>query len=348
MGTRRGIHVQIYSLAIFRALAILMVVFSHAGELGAIAIDTLPELVVWNTLSGATTMFIFISGFLFHHAFVSRFRFGEFIEKKLKHLFVPYLLLSCAALAVGCSDVPMESFNGDFGVLKAGAYMLASGRATVAYWFVPFVLTLFTLAPLHAKFVELRLRTQLTIVGALFVIALLIHRPVANVGPVQNLLYYTPTYLLGMMCSQHRAIADPLLARATWPLLAATFGMATLQALLGVSGNYFKPIFEFGGLDLMLLQKVCLCLFLMAFLRRFETMRSKSIDVLANTSFAIFFLHPIVLEVFVQSPWMKPYLVEESWMQFAVISTLCVAICASMAWYVRRAFGSQSRYVTGY
>lgn len=339
---------QIYSLTMLRAVAIVFVVYSHAAALGALTIDTLPERVVWNIVSGATTMFVFISGFLFHHAFVKRFEFLPFITKKIKHLLVPYIVLSCVALAIGCSDIAMENFEGEFGMVQMGAYMLGSGHATVAYWFIPFALMLFAMSPLHMKFVTLSLRTQLIIVGVLFAIALLIHRPLYNLGAAQNLLYYTPTYLLGMMCSQHRAMAEPLLARLTWPLLGATLGLAVLQATLGASGNYFKPMLEFGGIDLMLLHTICLCLFLMGFLRRFENRRSKTIDVLADTSFAVFFLHPIVLELLLQSPWLQVDAGQESWARFTVLSGLCVAICTAVAWYARRVFGPQSRYVTGY
>ncbi len=339
---------HVYSLTILRAIAIVFVVFSHADVLGVLTFDTLPELVVWNILSGATTMFVFISGYLFHHAFVSRFSFVPFITKKLKNLFVPYVVLSVVAVAIGCSDVVMENFEGDLGMLQMSAYMLGSGHATIAYWFIPFAITLFAMSPLHVKFVGLRIRTQLILVGGLFVVAALIHRPEANLGAVQNLLYYSPTYLLGMMCSQHRAAAEPLLARLTWPLLAAVLVLATLQSLSGVQGNYFKPMFVFGGIDLMLLQTVCLCLFLTTFLRRFETRRSKTIDLLADTSFAIFFLHPIVLELMLRSPLVPAEPVDESWARFVVLSALCLAICAVAAWWAKRVFGAQSRYVTGY
>ncbi len=339
-------HLQ--SLAIFRALAIVLVVLCHTPALGALAVDTLPERFVWNMLSGGTTMFVFISGYLFHHVFVSRFNYGAFVTKKIKRLFVPYIVLSCVALAIGCSDVVLANFGGDFAAFKMTSYLLGSGAATMAYWYIPFALTLFAMAPLHVRFTQLRLRHQLAVVGVLFVVALLIHRPVANVGPVQNLLYFTPVYLLGMMCSQHRAAVTPWLVRMAWPLLAVTIGLALLQSQQGVSGGYMKPMFDYGGIDLMLLQKVCFCLFLIAFLRRFEGARSRTVEVLADTSFAIYFLHPIVLQIFVQLPWMNLRAGGESWIQFAGLSVICIAICASAAWYARSAFGPQSRYVTGY
>lgn len=339
---------QVYSISIFRAIAIAMVVFSHAPFVGTLTINTLPERVVWNVLSGATTMFVFISGFLFSHVFLKRFDFGVFMRKKIKNLVVPYVLLSFVALALGCTILKVEQFEGDFAAISLSVYMLLTGSATLAYWYIPFVLTLFAMAPLHARFAELQVRTQLIIVGVLFVIALLIHRPLWNVGPVQNLLYYTPTYLLGMMCSQHRNALAPHLSRWTWPLLVSALGVAVVQALLGDAGNYGKPMFAWGGLDLMLLQKVLLCLFMLGFLRRFESKRSKTVDLLSETSFAIFFLHPIVIELFVSSPDAAPLLMEESWIQFAVLSTICLFGCAALAWAARRAFGAQSRFVTGY
>lgn len=337
----------INSIAIFRALAIVLVVLCHAPALGALTIDTLLELFVWNMLSGGTTMFAFISGFLFHHVFVSRFDYRGFVAKKIRRLFVPYVVLSCVALAIGCSAVALDSFEGDFAAFRMAAYMLGSGNATMAYWYIPFALTLFAMAPLHVGFTKLSMRSQLAIISVLFVIALLIHRPVGNVGPVQNLMYFSPVYLLGIMCSQHRVAVYPILTRRRWPLLAATLGLALLQSMLGVSGGYMKHMLVFGGLDLMLLQKVCFCLFLLAFLRKFESARSKTVEVLADTSFAIYFLHPIVLQLFVQSAWITPQ-AEESWLRFAVISALCVMLCASVAWFARRIFGQQSRYVTGY
>lgn len=319
-----GGSVQLYSLNLFRGLAIVLVVFSHADELGVLHVNTFPEIVIWNLLSGATTMFVFISGFLFDHVFLKKFDFASFMKKKFVNLFIPYLMLTFVALGVGCALIPPDYFDGHMSEVVMGAYMLASGHATLAYWFIPFAITLFALAPLHAKFATLRLRTQLVIVGACLLVALLVHRPPLNLGPIQNLVYYTPTYLIGMMCSQHRAVAYPLLSRLTWPLLGAVIGLATLQAVLGVAGNYGKEMFVFGGIDLMLLQKLCLCLFLLTFLTRFESKRSPTIDLLAETSFAIFFLHPIVMELMLQTPLLAPALVHESWPQFAILATFCL------------------------
>lgn len=339
---------QIYSLSIFRALAILLVVYSHTDVLGALAFDTFPEMVFWNILSGATTMFVFISGFLFDHVFLKKFKFASFFAKKFKNLFIPYIGATFVALALGCAEIPVETFQGDMRELTISAYMLAFGHASLAYWYIPFAITLFAMAPLHAKFATLNVRWQLAIVGVLLVIALLIHRPMLNLGPVHNLLYYTPTYLIGMMCSQHRNVVYPLIERFLWPLLGAVLGLATLEALLGHAGNYGNVLFNFAGIDLMLAQKLLLCLFMLGFLRRCENQRSPAIDFLSEASFAIFFLHPIIMQLLLYSPFAAPFVEQESWYRYVVLSTLCLLICATIAWAARRLLGQQSRLLTGY
>ncbi|HEV7692342.1 MAG TPA: acyltransferase [Hyphomonadaceae bacterium] len=339
---------QLYSLTIFRAIAVVLVVFGHTGALGAIDLDNPAELFVRNLLSGATTLFVFISGFLFHHVFLKKFEYGSFLKKKLVNLGIPYLVLSSVAVAVGCTlpvVVPHEVFLDQPWLV---GFRLATGASAIAYWYVPFVLTLFAMSPLHARFANLSLRWQLTIIAVLLGVALFIHRPPANISPVQNLFYHSPAYLIGIFCSKHRERIYPLLAKYMWPLLATVVGLAGLQAALGNAGNSYKPALEFAGLDLMLVQKLCLALFLLPFLQRFEGRRSKTVDILAETSFAIFFLHPIFMQLFLSNPLLAPLLAQESWPLYFAASVLCVGTCAALALWARRLFGQQSRLLTGY
>lgn len=339
---------QLYSLTIFRALAIALVVFSHAESAGALVFDTVQEATIWNLLSGATTIFVFISGFLFHHVFLKRFEYRTFLTKKLQNLVIPYVILTFAAILVGCQYAPAMPFDGWLKQVMMIGYLLLTGHAAVSYWYIPFVISLFAMAPLHMRFIKLGARHQALIIALLLGIALLIHRPIANLGPIHNLLYYTPVYLIGIFCSQHRDAVYPALAKCEIPLFLAVIGLAWLEAVSGVSGNYFKPMLQAGGVDLMLLQKLCLCLFMLSFLRRFENMRSKSIDALADTSFAIFFLHPLFITLFRDNPFVQPYLQAESWGQYVIFSTLCLLLCAGLALWAQRVFGVRSRLLTGY
>ena len=339
---------QLYSLTMFRAIAIVLVVLSHATATGSVFMDTPPELFVWNLVTGPTTLFVFISGFLFHHAFLKRFEFASFFAKKLRNLVVPYIVLTFVALAVGCTDFEFPPASNWFEHLVLGGYFLATGDAAISYWYIPFVIVLFAMSPVHAHFATLSMRKQMVVMGVLFLAALFVHRPPDCIGVVQNLIYFTPTYLLGMFCSQHRAQVYPWVTRWQMALLAAVL-LLTLQLTLdGQLGNSLKPMFQYGGIDLMLIQKVCLALFLLAFLRRFEGWRSRPVDMLADTSFAVFFLHPIPIQLFVDSPLAAPLLGQESWLVYLAATIVCIAACAAAALWSRRLFGPQSRLLTGY
>ena len=76
----------------FRGVAILFIVAGHSY--GPWVIDSFGERVLANIISGGSTLFVFISGFFFHFVFYEKFNFREFLKKKAKYVFLPYLTLS--------------------------------------------------------------------------------------------------------------------------------------------------------------------------------------------------------------------------------------------------------------
>jgi len=59
---------MIKSIEYFRAIAIILIVAGHL-LLAGIESSYLFELAIQNIIFGGTTLFVFISGFLFHHVF---------------------------------------------------------------------------------------------------------------------------------------------------------------------------------------------------------------------------------------------------------------------------------------
>jgi peptidoglycan/LPS O-acetylase OafA/YrhL len=53
----------------FRAIAITFIVAGHCFGLTGMAITSMMEKTIANLLLGGTSLFVFISGFLFHHIF---------------------------------------------------------------------------------------------------------------------------------------------------------------------------------------------------------------------------------------------------------------------------------------
>jgi hypothetical protein len=172
----------------------------------------------------------------------------------------------------------------------------ASGNMFQAYWYIAFVMLLFSMSNFHAKYLALGLEKQLLLLVASMLVSLLIHRPILMTNPIHALVYFTPIYLIGMLTSVHSQYVKERLSDYLPLMFLAVISMAFLQYLIGHPGNYHKIALVYGGIDLMLIQKVFLCLTLYVFLEKY-TFNSRLVNLVSDTSFAIFLMHPWLLNI---------------------------------------------------
>lgn len=289
----------------FRALAILLVVASHCFTPLAIEPNTPLQKAAVSLIVGWTTPFIFLSGFLFHRVFYPRFRYLPFMEGKILNVAAPYFFLSLIVLF----------FTGE------SVELLASGRHLTAYWYIPFIMVTFALSPLHKRFIESRHLPAILAVS--FVVSLLMHRPPNNEGLLQVVVWGQFPYLLGIACSIHW---DRVRALDIRPLLIALGVVLVIQVATGY-GNHAKPPFEFRGLDWMLIQKSLLAIIALLALERIGG-QSALVDRVAEVSFGIFFLHPLLLEIMGQ--------VGGGWPTYIPFVIAVFLTCFGGAWLAQR------------
>ncbi|MCB9497476.1 MAG: acyltransferase [Fibrobacteria bacterium] len=339
----------------FRGIAVLFIVAGHSLPIAGLPIDTFAKQVLANLVLGGTILFMFISGYLFHHRFQGGFRYGQFLLSKFKNVVSPYLILSI--VPIGWAILHADPMSGGMFLPKGeGFYQeylrpvllyLATGRVLITYWFIPFSVLVYLMAPLHRKFLTQSGKVQAGWIVLASVLALYVQRPLENIDPLQSLAYFMPSYLIGMVASQQREwILGKFRGREFWILLPVV-GLAILEAWQRNGyGNYHKPAFDFGLIDLMFFQKTALCFFFMVFLDRFESVHSRVVGFFAETSFALFFIHPYVL-------WIcEIHGVRYADAHASLVYPLVVGaiIGASMVpiLLVKFAMGKRSRYVVGW
>ncbi|MDO6460508.1 acyltransferase [Granulosicoccaceae sp. 1_MG-2023] len=296
----------LHSFSHFRALAIVLVVAGHSYGLAGWKVDSLPEQVLASLITGATGLFVFISGFFFHFVFYKRFEYRAFMRKKFNAVLLPYLALSTLGIVFYVYLLGQPPYEDQFYTDKPGLWnehlrpiwlYYWYGAAAFPYWYIPFIMLTFLMAPLHKRFIESSLPYQVAIVAGLALLAMLIHRPLYNLSNLQAALYFTPFYLLGICASLY---AEPLrryFYGREWTLLAAAVFFALLEAVLFQRyGNTHKLPWMPAAPDLMVPQKIALCLFFFVWLRRFDDVPNAALNQVAGMSFAIFFLHPWVLD----------------------------------------------------
>lgn len=344
----------------FRAIAIVLIVAGHSYSIAGLICSSFLERTIVNITMGGTSLFVFISGFLFHHIFYKKYQYKKFVTDKFKNILIPYLVLGVIPVFF-CVYRKSDMFNGFFlpqGVGLLHEYLLPAikyvwtGGFLTAYWYVPFILMTFAFSPLHFWFIKSGKSIQLGITLLLCAFSLLLQRPIENLYVMQSVIYFTPIYLIGILCSIHKEIIYDVLKGKELMLFAIVIFLAALEAYTGVIGNYHKSAFDYGGLDLMFMQKISMCLFFMVFFHRFESANNSVLHMLASTSFAIFFLHPLLIwwgiKILHQYFGINQYIAFNSWaiyLMFVVAITLLSIVIAKT---IRMIMPKYSRFITGY
>ncbi len=339
----------------FRAITILWVVAGHGFGVVGVNLDSTWEVAIKNLLTGGTTPFLFISGFMFHYVFYKKYEFSPFMRNKAKNVLLPYLILGLVPVCLyvgtkntGYGDYFLPHGSGVFHeYIVPGIKYLWTGRFLTAYWFVPFVMVIFLMSPLHIRFITAGNRVQVAVIAALSLVSVFIQRPIDNISVMQSVIYFTPVYLFGIWCSINRHKIYDFMRGKELFALAFAVSLAFLQAYVGGEGNYHSDPFSYNGVDLMYIQKMVLCLFFMAWLYRFEGTESGwLVNTLSSTSFAIFFIHPVINEIFRKLNF--GFMGLDSWAVYLVFVAFVLALCVLLSLMAKRVIPAHSRYVIGY
>lgn len=301
----------INSINNFRALAIIFIVAGHClfffDNILIIRTNSIVVNSFANLILGGSTLFVFISGFLFHHVYYKKFDFLKYMLKKIKFVLVPFILLTtipiiflilkCVFLSTNDSFEQKLSCVYNIPFLK---YYLTGTHFFIGYWYIPFIMIIFSLSPFYIQFIKLKLKTQILITLILFISSILIHRGSEdqNFFLFQNAFFYLSIYLIGILSSEKKEVIHSAFKGKEFYLLSLVFILALIQANSGKLGTYNKEPFTFGGIDLMTIQKTILSFFFIIWLNRFENYKSKILNIIATNSFGIYFTHGIVIWVF--------------------------------------------------
>ncbi|MDC6352361.1 acyltransferase [Zeaxanthinibacter sp. PT1] len=349
------------SLNNFRAIAIIIIVAGHCFHISNFEYNSLAGQVVYNLTKGGTALFVFISGFLFHHVFFMNFELKSFLKKKVKFVLFPYLVMAMLPILFLVINENLASTHPQSYFAPAGEgwdqkyaipflkYYL-TGFRIISYWYIPFILVMFALSPVFIRFLRIPLRSQLAITAVLLIVALFIHRPAYNtaVDVWHSVIYYVPVYLVGMLASIKKKDIYRSLQGKEFYILSACIGLALLQVLFGQIGNSFKDPLVLEGIDLMLPQKLGLCFFFMVWLHRFEDRHWPFLDRVASCSFGIFFIHgPFVGLLNRLQSYGYYQLPEGSFLLYLFNSAIVLLVSLGLTLIVQYLFPRHSRYLVG-
>ena len=342
------------SLNHFRAITIIIIVAGHSYSHVGLEFSGILDNSLKNMISGGTSLFVFISGFLFHHVFYKKFHYSKFVGKKVRNVLIPYLILGflpalwwvilkqekCGEFFLGTE----ENFISEYVVPMIKYY--ATGVFINGYWYVPFIMLTFSISPIHARYIKLSTNKQLSLILLLSCVSMVIHRPIQNVNVFQSVVYFTPVYLIGITASIHRNVIYNTFNKREYLLLLFAAALAVLQAYLGHEGNYHKQPLAIGTIDIMYLQKTLLCFFFMVWLHRFENYNNSYVHAVASTSFTAFFIHPYILWLLRKAD--LSFIKTDSWFVLLMFVAILQLTCVLIAKVTKKLIPKYSRFFIGY
>ena len=277
----------------------MLIVLGHSYDLARWNTSgTFGEFIYALSLNG-TVYFVFISGFLYNHIFYPRFNYQKFMLKKAQYVLLPYLLfslipvLSTVFLDGGGEYLPNELRERPF---LAVLWYLITGRVIFAYWYIPMAMLLFAVSPLVNWIIKSN--KVLWSIFLLTPISMIIHRPLDNLNAVHSLIYFFPVYLIGVWSSLNNQKIYAYLrdSKKKAVLIFSAIALGLIQVLIFQhTGNFHKELLSITVPDVNLLQKICLCFFFMSWLDNYEDTKIAVANKTAETSFAIYFIHPFFI-----------------------------------------------------
>jgi peptidoglycan/LPS O-acetylase OafA/YrhL len=309
--------------------------------------------VLADLLDNSTVLFVFLSGYLFHHV-AGRRPYREFLTRRVTRVLVPYLVVGFpAALAAAVSPRAAGAFTGAAGEpvpVRVGWYLLnGATQVNIALWFIPMIMIYYLLAP---AFQLAARRPQLYWALLVLVpISLLAHRPALPpvVDTLAMAVYFAPVYLAGMCASHHRERLQPLLRRH-WavPTLAFVAVLIVQVTVAEHHGNYRGVALfsqEHGLVDWLLAQKLLLCVALLALAERLAH-RCGFMRTIGYASFSVFLMHCYAVNaVKLAAGYLGMGLGSPGvWMATTMIALVSSLLVVRMTWAV---LGRRSVYVIG-
>ena len=355
------------SINYFRGIAIILIVMTHSYGIAHWDVYNNPSLfekLFYSFNLNGSVFFVFISGYLYHHIFYPNFNYQKFLIKKAKFVLAPYLICSTLPIIYTVFDLQNEWWlnfvfvNGGRGFLPDGliekpllaiGWFLITGRAVYAYWFIPMIIIIFLISPPINNLIKSQ--HLLTAILFLLPISMFVHRPVGNANPLHSLVYFLPVYLLGIYSSVNRQKILKYLDKNKSKLLLLLLAIALILLqvfIFKASGNFNKSFFSITIPDVNIIQKILLCFLFISVLEKFEKTDIQTLKKTAETSFAIYFIHPFLIRPLTRFPKSLGWEFQGNVFTL-LIATLAMVLCSiAIAQIIKLIFKRNSRYIIGW
>jgi peptidoglycan/LPS O-acetylase OafA/YrhL len=330
----------------FRAIAIVLVILSHLSAWQHIS-QSLSISYKFH-FGNATTVFVFISGFLFKYlADEKGYDYFYYMKAKCKNVLSPYLFFSLIAttVAILSGRYMMYGLTVDSFALWS---LLVGGAVVAPLWFIPMIFLFFFLSPLLIRVSNSRFFAAFLMIFML--LSLFTSRPYYNQNPFLSCIHFSGFFFLGMFFSI-KSVRNSVLISGDLKYLVllvstAIYMFSYFCCKNDLSNDAVGFYFSMASINYHQLGKLSLIIFLFIVLKNTLNTKVKILAYVANISFGLFFTHGFFIAAF--NSIATRYYINSSLLYFILEMLFAVGLSIFFIELVRRVLGNKrSRYVVG-
>lgn len=285
---------------VFRGLAILLILAGHTMQIGAKG--SWINNIFFEIWAGGTTLFIFISGFLFQHLSY-KFEYKDYLKKKWFNVIIPYMITAIPGILL-CFYLPQaygNPFEGLNPLAQIGVFLTTGRVHNVPAWFIPMIVIFFIISYILLYLEKKNLLYK--ILPVLFLITIFIPRMDIEPEYVKNMdyihkyleylkyvgsgfIHFMSMYVFGMYLSKYKDKIDIFFEKRYF-FITLMIITAAMDIYFNHNGMFFNGT----------VSKIFLTVIVLGYLKHYDE-KIKSceklnnlLDVTAKYSFGLFFIH---------------------------------------------------------
>ncbi|MEL6495928.1 MAG: acyltransferase family protein, partial [Cyanobacteria bacterium J06623_7] len=137
--------------------------------------------------------------------------------------------------------------------------------------------------------------------------------------------------------------------RAKLALLIGAISLILVQVLiLNSTGNFNKIFFSITVPDVNIIQKILLCFLFISLLDNLESTDITTLKKTAQTSFAIYFIHPLLIRPLTRLPNVLGFNFQGNLFTLLIATAVMIGFSIAIAQIIKLIFKKNSRYIIGW
>ncbi len=300
-----GNHAKLNYIHIFRAIAIIIIVAGHCLYCNQAIISNLVSVFI----KGGTVLFVFIAGFLFQYL-SDTFSYPTYLKKKWFNVVLPYLFTSIVGILMVFLHLRKNPFASIDKIVQIGMFLTTGFVHNLPTWYIPMTCVFFLFAAillkLEKKIVFNKYSLLFFLLPALICVSCFVPRfekiYFANdkimtawqvyAGYLEKIMFDTilmfPVYILGMFFAKHKDTVIKFL-----------YQKRVLLWIIFICGSIIHFFLGYYNIlpSRILFTNIMTILLILGYLWHYDERIishagiNKALGIVADYSFAIFFLH---------------------------------------------------------